>query len=170
MAPTMKAVQYKEHGGIEVLQLVELPKPVAELGNKKVLVRVSTAALNPVDWKIRLNPIPLMPMPFTTGCDLCGVVEQAAPESGFKPGDRVWSLLPILEAQGALSEFVVLDAKLLGKCPSNLSDQECAALPLVGCTVLQSMLKAGITPSNRDALQGKTILVHAGAGGVGVIA
>jgi len=69
-----------------------------------------------------------------------------------------------------LSDKILIDEKICSKCPSNLSDEECAALPLVGLTVLQSMERANIVPENADSLKGKCILIHAGSGGVGNIA
>jgi NADPH:quinone reductase-like Zn-dependent oxidoreductase len=142
----------------------------AGLQRGQVLVRVLAASLNPVDWKLRVQAIPLLPLPKGVGCDLCGVVEASGGAgSRFKAGDRVMCLLPLTEQPGALSDLVVVRESHLALAPASLSDEECASLPLVALTVLQSFAKAGVVPGS-SSRRGQRVLVHAGAGGVGSIA
>src|SRR5262245_2485003 len=89
-AHEMKAAFLTKTGPPEVVQWGELPKPMRAPG--QVLVKVEAAALNPIDTYIRSGAVQLnLPMPFITGTDMAGVVEQCG--SGvkrFKAGDRAW--------------------------------------------------------------------------------
>ena len=152
-----------------MLQYTEsYPKP-ARQKKQDVLVKIVATAINPVDWKIRKIRIPGQPADFIPGADFAGVVEECdADVSGFNPGDKVFGMLPILEAPGACAEFVVVNAKHIARAPTNISMQEVAALPLVALTVLQAFDKVGIKEEVAQEVKGKKILIHAGAGGVGM--
>jgi len=164
----MRAVTYSKHGGPEVLEVQSsYPKPSREKGN--ILVKVHACSINPVDWKIRLLPVPIQPMPFVTGSDFAGEVVECDDSSNFKVGDRVYGLLPILEKQGSCAEYISVNDKILAKIPDNLSYIEAAAVPLVGLTVWQAYERAGVT-DRIEGNVGKSILCHAGAGGVGSFA
>lgn len=165
----MKAVCYSKSGSVEVLQYIEsYPKPIRR--KNQVIVRVAASSVNPVDWKIRLISIPSQPKNFIPGSDFSGVVEECDTNSQFKKGDKVYGLLPILEAEGGCAEYVAVKESHLALCPKNCSLVEASALPLVALTVFQSYKKAGIITNTPAHNKGKTILVHAGAGGVGSMA
>mmetsp|Transcript_15265 Transcript_15265/g.29592 ORF Transcript_15265/g.29592 Transcript_15265/m.29592 type:complete len:351 (+) Transcript_15265:249-1301(+) len=163
----MKAVIYTEKGGPEVLKVVsDFPMPTRNSG--ELLVKVLTTSVNPVDWKLRKNSIPFFPNPKVVGCDVCGLVEDMDQNSKYTKGDRVFFMLPIVATQGGCAEYVTVREKHASLAPANLTDDEIAGLPLVGQTVLQGYEAAGINEEVRG--QGKSILIHAGAGGVGTIA
>lgn len=133
-----------------------------------ILIKVATSAINPVDWKIRKIRVPGQPKPFIPGADFAGIVEDAPPESKFKNGDKVYGMLPILSTPGSSAEYVVAKEEHISLAPNNLSLTESAAIPLVSLTVLQAFDKIGITEASASEIKGRKILIHAGAGGVGM--
>ncbi|GBG27815.1 Quinone oxidoreductase-like protein 1 [Hondaea fermentalgiana] len=163
----MRAVVYTEKGGPEVLKLQnDFPAPTRAKG--EILVKVISSAVNPVDWKLRKSFIPFFPNPKVVGCDVCGVVAEADSGSRFNKGDRVFFMLPIVATQGGCAEYVTVREGHADFAPRNLDDDQAAGLPLVGQTVLQGYEAVGITEKLRG--QNKSILIHAGAGGVGSVA
>ena len=162
----MQVIEVRETGGPAVLQLTERPEP--KLGGPgDILVRLKAAGVNPVDTKVRSRG-PLLPdgLPMVPGCDGAGVVEAAGPEvTRFKPGDEVWFCHGgIGGSVGNYAEYIVLDHQLAQAKPLSLSFEEAAAAPLVLLTAWEAL-------SDRARLTaGQTVLVHAGAGGVGHVA
>jgi NADPH2:quinone reductase len=165
----MKAIEMRETGGPAVLQLVERPRPdLAEPDD--ILVRLVAAGVNPVDTKIRARgPLKTGPeggLPTVLGCDGAGVVEAVgAGVTRFKPGDEVWFCHGGLGGPvGNYAEYIVLDNQLAQARPRGVSFVEAAAAPLVLLTAWEAL-------SDRAGLgAGQTVLIHAGAGGVGHVA
>ncbi len=162
----MRAIELRETGGPEVLQLVERPKPVVA-GPTDVLVRLAAAGVNPVDTKIRSRG-PLIPdgLPMVPGCDGAGVVEAVGTGvSGLKPGDEVWLCHGGLGGPvGNYAEYILADAAGVRPKPAALGFAEAAAAPLVLITAWEALF-------DRGRLQpGQRVLIHAGAGGVGHVA
>ena len=162
----MRAIEVRETGDPEVLQLVERPKPVVT-GPTDVLVRLAAAGVNPVDTKIRSRG-PLIPdgLPMVPGCDGAGVVEAVGTHvSGLKPGDAVWLCHGGLGGPvGNYAEYILADAAGVRLKPAALGFAEAAAAPLVLITAWEALF-------DRGRLQpGQTVLIHAGAGGVGHVA
>ena len=166
----MKAVLCEQYGGPEVLQIADdLPAP--RVGPNGVLVRVHAASVNPVDWKYRrglLDGVRPVVFPVIWGCDLSGVVtEVGTAVTLFKPGDEVYGFKDGYVAKtyrGTYAEYVVVPEKSLAKRPSNLSHVEAACVPLAALTAWQALLGQG------KLKPGQRALIHAGAGGVGVMA
>ena len=162
----MKAIEMRETGGPSVLQLAERPRPELS-GPEDILVRLVAAGVNPVDTKIRARG-PLIPdgLPAVLGCDGAGVVEEAGAEvTRFKPGDEVWFCHGGLGGPvGNYAEYIVLDNHLAQAKPPSIGFVEAAAAPLVLLTAWEAL-------SDRARLsEGQTVLIHAGAGGVGHVA
>ncbi|WP_372882807.1 zinc-dependent alcohol dehydrogenase family protein [Psychromonas sp.] len=162
----MKAMVIREFGGAEVFESAELAKPEVKAGN--VLVRVAATSVNTIDMMIREmgEALPFAPkLPGVLGMDFAGTV--AAVGEGvteFVVGDEVYGCAGGLgELQGALAEYIPADARLIAHKPKNLSMREAAAIPLVGITAYEGLMRAGIS-------SGQKVLVHGGAGGVGHIA
>jgi NADPH:quinone reductase-like Zn-dependent oxidoreductase len=159
--PTMKAVRLHEFGGPEKLVLDDVPRPKPAAG--EVLVRVISAGVNPVDWKIRAGMFadPRTKLPITLGYDVAGVVVELGPEARlFKAGDPVYGMLPI-SIGGAYAEFVAVPEKFLATPPKNLDLYAAGGVPLAALTAWQALFdKAELKP-------GQTVLVHGGSGGVG---
>jgi NADPH2:quinone reductase len=145
---------------------VELPTPVPASG--QVLVKICASGINPLDTKIRAGEAghAKQPLPAVLGMDMAGIVETVGPGvTAFRPGDEVFGLVGgVGGIQGTLAEFVAVDAALLGPKPKGLTMQQAAVLPLVTITAWEGLV-------DRAAVrQGQTVLIHAGAGGVGYAA
>ena len=162
----MKAMIIRAFGGPEVFEPSELPKP--EIKHGHVLVRVAATSVNTVDTMIRQmgKDLPISPdLPAVLGMDFAGTVEVVAEGvTGYAEGDEVYGCAGgLLDLQGTLAEYMVADARLIAHKPKNLSMREAAALPLVGITAYEGLMRAGIT-------EGQRVLVHGGSGGVGHVA
>jgi len=143
-----------------------MPEPVAMAG--EVLVRVRASGVNPLDTKIRAGQAAhaKQPLPAVLGLDMAGVVEEVGEGvTAFKRGDEVYGMTGgVGGLQGSLAEFVAADANLLAHKPKSLSMSEAAALPLSTITAWEGLVdRAGVHA-------GQTVLIHAGAGGVGHVA
>ncbi len=161
----MKAVRLHGYGGPEVLKLEDVEVPVP--GPRDVLIVVRATSVNPVDWKIRSGGqrnVVHYKLPWILGLDVSGVVEAVGAQvTRFKPGDAVWSS-PTYKRPGTYAEKVCVDEREVGFKPSNLTHDEAASLPLVALTAYQCVVEKGRVE------RGQTVLIHAGAGGVGSFA
>jgi len=160
---TMQAVRQHALGGPEVLVVEDVPVP--EPGPTEVLVRVTAAGVNPVDWKVRAGGGLLGEPPFTVGWDVAGVVEKlGAGVTRFAAGDRVFGMPRFPGQAAAYAEYVTSPSRQLAAVPDGLSDVEAAALPLAGLTAWQALVEtAGVG-------EGSRVLVLGAAGGVGHLA
>ena len=157
----MRALVIREHGGPDVLQMEEMPTP--ELRETDVLVEVHATSVNPVDTKVRQRA-GAREFPIVLGYDLSGVVVGCgARASQWKVGDEIFAT-PNLFRNGANAEYVAIDGRSAARKPRNVDHATAAVLPLVSQTAWEALhLRAHIQP-------GQTVLIHAGAGGVGHIA
>jgi NADPH2:quinone reductase len=145
---------------------VEIPTPVPMEG--QVLVRIRASGINPLDTKIRAGEAghAKQPLPAVLGMDMAGIVETVGPGiTAFRAGDEVFGMVGgVGGLQGTLAEFIVADAALLGPKPKALTMKQAAALPLATITAWEGLV-------DRAAVHaGQTVLIHAGAGGVGYAA
>jgi NADPH:quinone reductase-like Zn-dependent oxidoreductase len=168
--PDMKAVIAEKYGGAEVLEIDD-DLPVPRVGPNGVLVEVHATSVNPVDWKLRqglLHAVMPVVFPVIWGIDFAGVVTEVGPSvTLFKPGDEVYGMKEGYVAKtyrGTYAECVVVPEKSLAAKPRNLSYEEAAAVPVTALTAWQAMVIQG------KLKPGQRVLVHAGAGGVGVMA
>jgi NADPH:quinone reductase len=153
----MKAIQITRHGGPEVLETVDLPTP--EPGRGEVRVRHTAIGLNFIDTYQRTGLYPVQ-LPLVLGKEVAGTVEAVGPGvEAFSPGDRVASAT----ALGGYAEASVQRADTLVRVPDAIDDETAAAVLLKGMTA--EMLVRRIWPLEA----GDTVLVHAAAGGVGLI-
>jgi len=152
----------REYGGPEVLRLEELPEPV--LRDTDILVAVHATSVNPVDTKVRARATVPRDFPLVLGYDVSGIVVRCgAGVTQWQPGDEIFAA-PNLFRPGANAELVALDARSAARKPAALDHAAAAALPLVSQTAWQALhMRARIAP-------GQSVLIHAGAGGVGHIA
>lgn len=155
----MKAVQFSEPGGPEVMKLVDVD--LAAPGEGEVRVRQTAVGLNFIDTYHRSGLYPL-PLPSGVGLEAAGVVEELGPGvTSLAVGDRVaYGAGPL----GAYAEACNAPANRLTKVPDNIDDETAAAMMLKGMTV-RYLFKA-----TYEIKPGQTILFHAAAGGVGLIA
>ena len=152
------AIRIHQFGGPEVMQweAVDLPPPVAG----EIRLKQTAVGLNYIDVYQRTGLYP-NPTPFTLGLEAAGVVETVGPNvTTLKPGERVaYATGPI----GAYTEARNMPADRVVKLPMGISDQQAAAMMLQGMTVEYLLLRT------YKVKRGDTILIHAAAGGVGLI-
>jgi NADPH:quinone reductase len=162
----MKAVLMTASGAPDVLQLQDVPTPMLAEPTD-LLVRLRSAGVNPIDTKLRQRGT-FYPdqMPAILGCDGAGVVEAIAPEvTRFKVGDEVYFCNGGLGGHpGTYAEYAVVDERFAAHRPRSLSFAAAAAAPLVLITAWEALYDRGRLQS------GQTVLIQAGAGGVGHVA
>ncbi|MEP2234366.1 MAG: zinc-dependent alcohol dehydrogenase family protein [Alteripontixanthobacter sp.] len=163
----MKAATLSEYGENAEFEVVDVAKPEAAPGH--VVVRVAATSVNTVDTMIRNmghDLAPLAPaLPAVLGMDFAGTIDAVGDGiEGFAVGDEVYGCAGgLADLQGALAEFMLADARLISHKPKSLSMREAAAMPLVGITAYEGLIRAQVQ-------EGQKVLVHGGAGGVGHLA
>jgi NADPH:quinone reductase len=158
----MRAAFIDATGPPEVIQVGELPTP--KPGKGEVLVRVHSAAVNPIDLYIRSGSVTMpLSFPYVLGCDLSGTVEELGPGAArFHVGDRVWGSNQGLQGrQGVTAEYAAVSEDWLHPTPVKLSDTDAAAMALVGITAHLGLFATG------GLKAGETVFVPGGSGGVG---
>lgn len=145
---------------------VKMPTPVPMDG--QVLVRICASGVNPLDTKIRAGQAEhaKQPLPAVLGLDMAGIVEAVGPNvTEFHPGDEVFGMVGgVGGQQGTLADAIIADAALLGPKPRALTMRQAAALPLGIITAWEGLIDRSVVRA------GQTVLIHAGAGGVGYAA
>lgn len=153
----MKAVTIKKFGGPEVLTYADVDKP--KPGSREALVRIEAAGLNFIDIYQRTGLYPI-DLPTTLGMEAAGVVEEIGDQvTRFKPGDRV----AFTNVAGAYANFVAADQDKLVPIPDGVTCEQAAASMLQGCTAHY------LSQSTYPVQAGQGCLIHAGAGGVGLL-
>ena len=151
---SMEVILISKFGGPDVLELQQIPVPVP--AEDEILIRVHAAAINPVDTSVRSGRAASLSgatLPYVPGFDVSGVVERkGSTSSPFNVGDEVFAMLD-LRRGGGYSEYAIVKISEAALKPVSISHDEAASVPLV----------ANLEP-------GQTVLIHAGAGGVGSVA
>lgn len=154
----MKAMTLRQYGGPEVFQPEDLPAPQPLPG--EVRVRVHAVGINPVDTKRRQNA-PYTDFPVVLGWDISGVVDVLGEGvTEFQMGDEVYGMIRFPDEGRAYAEYVTAPVNQLALKPVSLSHIEAAATTLAPLTTLQVFERMNLQ-------SGQSILIHAGAGGVG---
>ncbi len=167
----MKAIGFKQSLPItekDSFIEFEMEKPVP--GEYDLLVKIEAISVNPVDFKIRQNAAKdkVLETPKIIGWDAVGTVEAAGDKtSRFKPGDKVY-YAGDLTRSGSNAEYQIVDERIVGRKPQKLTIAESAAMPLTALTAYESLFDRIKVHPETD--KGKTVLILAGAGGVGSIA
>jgi NADPH2:quinone reductase len=153
----MKAIQISETGGPEVLKLAELPIP--QPGPGQVLIRVEATGVNFIEIYFRKGTYKAA-LPLVPGSEAAGTVEELGPGvTGFAAGDAVASVSVL----GSYAEYALAPAAGLVKVPEGVTMEQAAA------AMLQGMTAHYLVTSTFPLKKGDTMLVHAGAGGVGLL-
>ncbi|MCM3906254.1 MAG: quinone oxidoreductase [Pyrinomonadaceae bacterium] len=153
----MKAIQVSKAGGPEVLELVDIPTPTAK--PNEAVVQIKAVGVNFIDVYYREGRYPA-PLPFILGQEGAGVVITIGSEvPNVKPGDRV-AYTGVL---GSYAEFAAVPADRLVQIPDDLDFNDAAA------AMLQGMTAHYLSHSTFPIKSGQTVLVHAAAGGVGLL-
>ncbi|MCG5530174.1 zinc-binding dehydrogenase [Halorhodospira halochloris] len=162
----MRCVQMTAIGGPEVLRVED--STAAEPGPRQAKVKISAAGINPIDTKIRSRGLfsSDASLPAVLGCDGAGVVEAIGEGvERVSPGDRVFYFNGGIGFDpGNYAEYAVVDERCLAIIPQNIDHVTAAATPLAALTAWEGLF-------DRGRLGGEeTVLIHAGAGGVGHLA
>ena len=162
----MRAVRFHRYGDAAELRHEDAPPPA--LGNGDLLIQVHAAGVNPADVQFRRGDYQAfapLPLPFIPGCDVAGTVVAIGPAAGtaFKVGDRVFAMADP-SRQGAYAEYVALPAAHAAHAPMQIPLEHSAGVPLAALTAWTALFDAGKLQA------GQSVLVHAGAGGVGQFA
>ncbi|HZJ46352.1 MAG TPA: quinone oxidoreductase [Pyrinomonadaceae bacterium] len=153
----MQAIQVSKVGGPEVLQLVELPNPKPK--PNEAIVQLKAAGVNFIDVYFREGRYPA-PLPFVDGQEAAGIVTEVGSEvSDIKVGDRV-SYTGVL---GSYAEYAAVPAARLVHIPDDVSFE------LAASVMLQGMTAHYLLNSTYKLKSGETALIHAAAGGVGLL-
>ena len=153
----MKAIQIRATGGPEVLEQAELPIPVP--GPGQVLIRIEAIGVNFIEIYFRKGTYKAA-LPLIPGSEAAGTIEDlGSGVNGFKPGDLVASV----GVAGSYAEYALVPAAQLVKVPAGVSPEKAAA------AMLQGMTAHYLAHSTWPLKAGETALVHAGAGGVGLL-
>ena len=156
----MRAIQVKQFGGPEVLQLVDLPNP--EPGPNQVVVKLRAVGVNPVDTYIRSGAYGERPLPYTPGSDAAGELLSLGQEvKGWKVGDRCY----LTGSQtGTYADTALCLSSQIQPLPDPLTFQQGAALYVPYSTAYRALFQRG------GGRPGQWVLIHGASGGVGLAA
>ncbi|MEH2300831.1 MAG: NADP-dependent oxidoreductase [Nostoc sp.] len=162
MTNMIQAIRVHNYGESDVLTLEAIAQP--EPQPNEVLIRVQAAGINPLDWKIRagyMKEIFPMPLPFTPGMDVAGIVEAiGADVKALQVGQEVYGELRM----GAYAQFATAPQDAIAPKPKTLDFVQAASVPMVAMTAYQGLFDYA------DLKPGQTVLIHAASGGVGMFA
>jgi len=156
----MKAIQFKQFGGPEVLERVELEKPTPN--GREVLIEVYASAVNYADTARREGQYVVKTyLPYVPGAEVAGIVVEIGENvTTVKPGDRVVTMIE----SGGYAEYAISDERSIIILPDELDFKIAAALPVQGLSAYHILKTMGMLKP------GETVLIHAAAGGVGTLA
>ena len=158
----MKAAILKAFGPVENFKIVDVPTP--KPGFREVLVKVFATSVNPLDYQVRRGDYKNeLTLPVITGHDVSGeIVEVGQGVENFKVGDQVYYTPEIFKGQGSYAQYHCAHESIIALKPTNLSHLEAATLPLAAGTAWEMLVTRAQLKINQ------TILIHGGAGGVGI--
>lgn len=159
------AIVIEEYGHAD--QLKESNVALPELGEHQVLVKIKATSVNPIDWKLREGYLAqMMPwdFPIILGWDVAGeIVEIGSAVKDWQVGQEIFAR-PETTRFGTYADYTIVDDHLLARKPEGASFEDAAAVPLAGLTAYQALFTHGKLKA------GEKVLIHAGAGGVGIYA
>lgn len=160
----MQAIVIERFGPSSVMRLIDQPTP--NPGNDEVLVRVKATSVNPVDIQTRRGSYAdAIALPARLGVDCAGVIEKVGKDvHNLKVGDEVFYVPRLLANEGSYATHHVEKASIVAKKPETVSFEQAATLPLAAGTAWECLIERGRLKS------GDRVLIHGGAGGVGVYA
>ncbi|MBM9465943.1 NADP-dependent oxidoreductase [Nakamurella leprariae] len=155
----MRAVLMSGYGGTEVLQVAEVPDPIAGAG--EVVVDIHAASVNAADAKVRAGVTVYddMSFPHILGRDFSGVVSTVGDGADLRPGDEVFGVC-LRGTDGGYAERIVIPAAIVARKPTGIDHTGAAALALAGVTAIYGLEDAG------ELHRGQHVLIQGGAGGV----
>lgn len=161
----MKAVQIENYS--QNIQAIVKNINIPEINDDEILIKVISAAVNPLDLLIMKGSIKLIQnykMPVTLGCECAGIVEKTGKNViNFKAGDKVYTKLP-QDKIGAFAEYAAVNQKYAAKMPENCSFNEAAAIPIAALTIYQALTE------ELNLKENGRLLITGGSGSFGQIA
>lgn len=161
----MKAVQIENYS--QNIQTVVKNINIPEINDDEILIKVISAAVNPLDLLIMTGSIKLIQnykMPVTLGCECAGIVEKTGKNViNFKNGDKVYTKLP-QDKICAFAEYAAVNQKYAAKMPENCSFNEAAAIPIAALTIYQALTE------ELNLKENGRLLITGGSGSFGQIA
>ena len=154
----MRGVGVIEFGGLEVLQLVDLPETHAAAG--EVRIRVHASTVNPTDTYLRkgarAEALRKNPPPYVPGMDIAGVIDEigAGTKTALAIGDKVMAMVVNHASHGGYRESIVLPANAVVRTPAGATLIEAATLPMNGLTARQSLDQLALQPGQTVAVTG----------------
>src|SRR5690554_6639817 len=158
----MKAAMLNEFGSFDSFIISEIPTPKPKF--QEVLVKVFASSVNPLDYQVRRGDYKNeLTLPVITGHDISGViVEIGSGVENFDVGDEVYYSPEIFNGQGSYAQYHCAHESIIGLKPKNISHLEAATLPLAAGTAWEMLVTRAQLKINQ------TVLIHGGAGGVGI--
>lgn len=157
----MKAIVINEYGNNDIVNYTDMVCPEPKAG--EVLIKVKTAGVNPVDWKIRNGAGERMglKLPIMLGGEIAGVIEKVGQEvNDFKVGDTIYGMVKV----GGFAEYVVAKTSDIAHKPKSIDSIQAAAIPLAGLTAWQAIFDLA------HLERGQRILITGASGAVGSLA
>ena len=155
----MRALLLGQPGGPESLRMGEAPMPAPGLGELRI--KVAACGLNPIDGKLMRSGHPKWRWPHIPGLDVAGTVDAVGPDGqGFQVGERVLAHLDMSQP-GGLAEYTLANARAVSRLPVAVDWVTAASLPCAAFTAWHCISR------RLNVGEGQTLLVQAGAGGVG---
>ena len=161
----MRAIRFHRYGDADVLRLEDAPLP--QIAADEVLIKVHSAGVNPADTQFRRGDYQAfapLTLPFIPGWDVAGTIASVGRTvTAFKTGEAVFAMAD-MNRDGAYAEYVAVRADALAPAPRSLPLAHAAGVPLAALTAWQALFDVA------DLHAGQSVLIHAGAGGVGLFA
>ena len=159
----MKAAILNQFGPVENFEIADVPMPSPGVG--EVLVKVFATSVNPLDYQVRRGDYKdELTLPVITGHDVSGEIVEVGPGvENFGVGDQVYYTPEIFKGQGSYAEYHAAHESIIALKPKNISHLEAATLPLAAGTAWEMLVTRAQLKVNQS------ILVHGGAGGVGML-
>lgn len=161
----MKAMVIDSIGSTEVFRLAEKAKPTVKAGH--MVIEVKATSVNPIDTMLRSVELPWSAnLPEVLHGDVAGIITEVGEHvEDFKVGDEVYGMAGGINGiDGALAEYMLVDARLMAQKPKTLTMKQAAALPLVSITSYEALV------DKMNVKVGDNVLIHGATGGVGHIA
>jgi len=161
----MKAVRIHHYGDVDTLLYEDAPMP--KVAPDEVLIKVTAAGVNPMDWKVRkgvLKDYRQLDFPLILGWDVSGTIAQTGVlVSQFAPGDKVYARSDT-SRNGAYAEYITVRAEEVAFAPDSVPLNFAAGIPLAAQTAWMGLFEEG------SLNEGQTVLIHGASGGVGSFA
>ncbi|KAJ3013625.1 UNVERIFIED_CONTAM: hypothetical protein HDU68_000617 [Siphonaria sp. JEL0065] len=175
---TSRAITINAYGGPEVLTEASVPTPtlLEPADAESVIIKISHAGVNPVDYKARQGDLSFMaklPFPAILGIDYAGTIAAVGSKvSTFKVGDSVYGKTAGVNGKGVYAEYAKLSTitDLIHPLPTNVPPEQAAGVGVVALTAYVGLVKYGALSLKQEENKGKKVLVIGASGGVGIFA